>query len=81
MKLSDVIPKNPVNGYRIAKYAAGKLSAVKCGQYGIRYSWGRILSAYGPRDNNYTMVMSAVIGMLKGERMKFAKGDQIWDYI
>ena len=80
-QLSDNIPKNPITGYGIAKYTAGRLSAVMCERYGIRQSWGRIVSTYGPRDNSYTMVMSSVIGMLNGERMAFTKGDQIWDYV
>lgn len=80
-ELSDNIPKNPITGYGIAKYTAGRLSAVMCERYGMRQSWGRIVSTYGPRDNSYTMVMSSVIGMLNGERMAFTKGDQIWDYV
>lgn len=80
-EISDSVPKNPITGYGIAKYAAGKLSKMKCEQLGIRHCWGRILSAYGPYDNNYTMVMSSVINMLNNERTKFTKGEQIWDYI
>lgn len=80
-ELSDRIPKNPVTAYGIAKYSAGKLSAIMCERMGIRQSWGRIVSTYGPRDNYYTMVMSSVIGMLNGERMSFTKGDQVWDYV
>lgn len=80
-ELSDKIPKNPITGYGIAKYTAGKMSAVMCERLGIRQSWGRIVSTYGPRDNSYTMVMSSVISMLNGERMSFTKGDQIWDYV
>lgn len=79
--LSDNIPKNPVTGYGMAKYTAGRMSAVLCEQYGIRQSWGRIVSTYGPGDNTYTMVMSGIIGMLKGERLSFTKGDQVWDYL
>lgn len=80
-ELSDKIPKNPITGYGIAKYTAGKLSAVMCGRLGMRQSWGRIVSTYGPGDNDYTMVMSGIISMLKGERMSFTKGEQIWDYV
>ena len=80
-ELSDCVPKNPITGYGIAKYMAGKLSAVMCACLGMRQSWGRIVSTYGPRDNSYTMVMSSVIGMINGERMSFTKGDQIWDYV
>jgi nucleoside-diphosphate-sugar epimerase len=79
--LSDALPKNPVTGYGIAKYAAGRMSSLMCENYGMRQCWGRILSAYGPGDNSYTMVMSAVIAMEKGERMSFTKGEQVWDYI
>ncbi len=79
--ISDKIPKNPVTGYGIAKYTAGKLSAILCTQYGMRQSWGRIVSTYGPRDNNYTMVMSGIINMLDGQRMQFTKGEQVWDYL
>lgn len=80
-ELSDKVPKNPITGYGIAKYTAGRLSAVLCAQLGMRQSWGRIVSTYGPRDNAFTMVMSSVIGMLNGERIAFTKGDQIWDYV
>lgn len=80
-ELSDKVPKNPVTGYGIAKYTAGKLSAVMCERLGMRQSWGRIVSTYGPRDNSYTMVMSSIIGMLNGERMSFTKGEQVWDYV
>ncbi len=79
--LSDALPKNPVTGYGIAKYTAGRLSALSCKQYGIRQSWGRIVSTYGPGDNSYTMVMSSIAGMMEGKRLSFTKGDQIWDYL
>lgn len=79
--LSDRIPKDPVTAYGIAKLEAGRLSRIYCESLGIRQSWGRIVSTYGPGDNHYTMVMSAVIGMLEGRRMSFTKGDQIWDYL
>lgn len=80
-KITDTKPKNPVTGYGIAKYAACRLSRIHCEKYGIRHNWGRIVSAYGPKDNTYTMIMSSVIGMVKGERLAFTKGDQIWDYV
>lgn len=80
-ELSDKLPKNPITGYGIAKYTSGKLSAVMCEKMGMRQSWGRIVSTYGPGDNSYTMVMSSIIGMMKGERLSFTKGNQVWDYV
>lgn len=79
--ISDDIPKNPVTGYGIAKLDACRMGKILCEQYGIRHSWGRIVSTYGPRDNSYTMVMSSIINMLDGKRMKFTKGEQTWDYL
>ncbi|GCA66476.1 hypothetical protein KGMB01110_09120 [Mediterraneibacter butyricigenes] len=57
------------------------MGKILCEQYGIRHSWGRIVSTYGPRDNSYTMVMSSIINMLDGKRMQFTKGEQTWDYL
>lgn len=80
-KISDDLPKNPTTGYGIAKLDACRMGRLLCEQYGMRHNWGRIVSTYGPKDNPYTMVMSSIIHMLNGERMKFTKGDQIWDYL
>lgn len=80
-KLSDDLPKDPVTGYGIAKLAACKLTQLECKNLGMKHNWGRILSCYGPGDNDYTMVMGAVRNMLKGERMQFTPAEQIWDYI
>lgn len=79
--ISDNLPKNPVTGYGIAKLSACNLGRIMCEKLGMRHSWGRIVSTYGPRDNSYTMVMSSIIKMLRGERMQFTKGEQIWDYV
>ena len=80
-KLSDELPKDPITGYGIAKLAASRLSALECKNLGMKHGWGRILSCYGPGDNDYTMVMSAIRAMLRGERMKFTPAEQVWDYI
>ena len=80
-KISDSLSKNPVTGYGIAKLAACRLSALECQNLGMKQNWGRILSCYGPGDNDYAMVMAAVKAMLRGERMKFSPGEQVWDYI
>lgn len=75
------MPCNPDNGYGIGKLMAGQMTRLKCKEYGIRHEWVRIVSMYGPYDRTYTMVMGSILKMLKGERVQFTKGDQIWDYI
>lgn len=79
--LSDRLSKNPVTAYGKAKLEAGRKAAELCRKLSMGFCWGRILSCYGPGDNPYTLVMSAVEGMLRGEHMSFTRGDQIWDYL
>lgn len=80
-KLSDALPKNPITGYGIAKYSACLMTRERCKQLGLQHHWGRILSCYGPGDNDYTMVMSAILGMKEGKHLAFTPGEQLWDYI
>ena len=80
-KLNDNVPKNPVTGYGISKHSAQLMTRALCHQLGVEQCWGRILSCYGPGDNDYTMVMSAIVAMLNREHIAFTPGEQIWDYI
>lgn len=79
--LTPDTPTFPENGYGIAKLCAGQLSRILCNQLGIRHIWTRILSVYGPMDNEYTLVMSTIIKLLNGEQTHFTKGEQIWDFL
>jgi len=79
--LTSSTPANPETCYGIAKLAAGRLSRAACGQRGIRHVWARILSTYGPGDNERTMMMSCIRSLCGGERMAFTAGEQRWDYL
>ena len=79
-KLSPSTPVNPVTGYGIAKYSAGKLSKLLCNQLDIKHNWGRILSVYGPGDNN-SMIMSCINSISNNEEFNTTNGDQLWDYL
>lgn len=74
-------PCNPDNGYGIGKLTAGQITRLKCQELGIRHEWVRIVSMYGPNERPFSLVMSTILKMLRGERVQFTKGDQIWDYI
>lgn len=79
--LTPDLPVKPESGYGIAKYAAGKLSAILCKSLGMRQNWVRILSVYGPNDGENTLI-SYVIRELKAERSpELTKCEQIWDYL
>ena len=79
-KLSPDTPINPVTGYGISKYSAGKLSKLLCSHLDIKHNWGRILSVYGPGDNN-SMIMSCINSISKNKEFNTTKGDQLWDYL
>jgi len=72
---------NPQSGYGIAKYAAGRMSALLCAQLGIRHNWVRILSVYGSLDLEHTLIMHAIHKLLKNEELDLTKCEQIWDYL
>ena len=79
-KLSPDTSTNPVTGYGIAKLAAGKLSRILANQLNIKHCWGRILSVYGPGDNN-SMILSCINSITNNEPFDTTKGDQLWDYL
>ena len=79
--LNSETPINPITAYGIAKYTAGKLSGISCEQNGIRHCHARILSVYGERDRDETLISSCVDSMLKGESPSLTGCEQMWDYI
>jgi nucleoside-diphosphate-sugar epimerase len=74
-------PVNPRSGYGIAKYSAGKLSKLLCGQLGIRHNWIRILSVFGSFDAPHTLIMYAINELRAGRSPEFTKCEQVWDYL
>jgi len=75
-------PTNPENSYGMAKLCAGQLSRLLANQLGIEHIWTRILSVYGPFDNDNTMVMSSIREMIDNNTSPdYTKAEQKWDYI
>lgn len=72
---------NPESGYGIAKYAAGKLSAMLCKSLGIRQNWVRILSVYGPNDGENTLISYVIRELKAGRSPELTKCEQMWDYL
>lgn len=79
--LTPSLPCNPESGYGIAKYAAGKLSAMLCKSLGIRQNWLRILSVYGPNDGENTLISYVIRELKAGRSPELTKCEQIWDYL
>ncbi len=80
-KIAPESPTDPVTAYGIAKYSAGKMTALLANQNDINFLWTRIFSVYGKYDLPTTMISSSIIKMLNGERTAFTSGIQLWDYL
>lgn len=74
-------PAFPENGYGIAKLCAGYMTRELALQMGIEHIWVRVLSVYGPNDNENSMVMSTVNKLKNNVTPQFTKGEQMWDYL
>lgn len=79
--LTPDLPVKPESGYGIAKYAAGKLSAMLCKNLGMRQNWVRILSVYGPNDGENTLISYVIRELKAGRSPELTKCEQIWDYL
>lgn len=79
--LTPELPVNPESGYGIAKYAAGKLSAMLCRSLGMRQCWVRILSVYGPNDGENSLISYLIREFKNGNAPQLTKCEQIWDYL
>ncbi|MGM9971071.1 MAG: NAD-dependent epimerase/dehydratase family protein [Anaeroplasmataceae bacterium] len=80
-KLSINTLCNPITGYGIAKYAAGKMANILCEQLGLEFNWIRILSVYGEYDNPNTLVSYVKKSVSEGISPLVTPCEQIWDYI
>lgn len=79
--LTPDLPVKPESGYGIAKYAAGKLSAMLCKRLGLRHCWVRILSVYGPHDGENTLISYVIRELQAGRSPELTKCEQLWDYL
>lgn len=74
-------PTNPSSGYGIAKLCAGQMTRNLCNKLNIKHIWTRILSVYGPYDNENSLIMYTIKSISSGDILRLTKCDQIWDYI
>lgn len=81
-KIGPSTSVNPENAYGIAKYCSGKMTKILANQLGIKHIWTRVLSIYGPYDNENTLIMSSIREMIENhESPEYTKGEQLWDYL
>ena len=80
-KLTPELECKPVSFYGKAKYEACQRAKELSTELGLKFNWCRILSAYGIGDKPYTLIMSTIAKLTRGEVCDFTPCEQIWDYI
>lgn len=75
----DTLPE-PDTAYGCAKLSAGHLAKLLCKQYGIKFIWARIFSAYGINDNG-TMLVYLIDSLLQNKKPSLTSCEQQWNYI
>jgi nucleoside-diphosphate-sugar epimerase len=79
--LTEDLPTAPQTVYGATKLALGVLLRQLCGTTGMRFAWLRLLSTYGPGDDERHMVPSLIRTLLRGQKPALTAGEQIWDYL
>lgn len=67
--------------YSIAKMSANYLCKLIAMQEGMEYVSGIISNIYGPGEETPRFINSTIRSFLKGNYVKFSKGDQLYDFI
>ena len=76
----EICPK-PVTAYGVAKLAAGLATGKMSELAGVRHVWLRLLSAYGPGDDEKHMLPSVILDLLARKKPSLTRGEQVWDYL
>lgn len=79
--ITEDTPTCPTSLYGTAKLCAGLIARDLCAQYGIRFVWLRLFSAYGPKDDPGWLIPSVILKLLRGECPPLTEGIQKWDYL
>jgi nucleoside-diphosphate-sugar epimerase len=76
----DALPA-PTSLYGAAKVATLYLTRQLAAQAGLRHTWLRLFSTYGPDDNEGWLIPMLITEMLAGRRPKTTIGTQKWDWL
>lgn len=71
----------PTTLYGAAKLSACVMTQRICALAGVRHSWLRIFSTYGPGDNPDWMLPSLIRQLRAGQRPGLTACEQTWDYL
>jgi nucleoside-diphosphate-sugar epimerase len=79
--LTEDLPTVPQTVYGASKLALSLLLKQFCQSAEMRFVWLRLLSVYGPGDDQRHMVPGLISALLHGEKPALTAGEQVWDYL
>lgn len=80
-KISETTPCHPFSEYGKAKLEVKNRLFKLSEQLGMKYIHLRIFSLFGENDHPWTLVMSCVDKMLRGETMELSSCTQKWNFL
>ena len=80
-KISEATPCHPFSEYGKAKLEVKNRLFELSEQLGMKYMHLRIFSLFGENDHPWTLVMSCVDKMLRGETMELSSCTQKWNFL
>jgi UDP-glucose 4-epimerase len=79
--LTEELPARPTTLYGLAKLCAGLVGQQLSDTLGIKFTWLRLLAAYGPADQADYLIPTVILSLLRGEKPLLTSGVQRWDYL
>jgi len=79
--ISEDDPARPTTLYGIAKVASEMMLAELCRQNGMRFTWLRLFSTYGPKDHDHWLIPQLIRALKAGQRMPLTKAEQLWGFL
>jgi UDP-glucose 4-epimerase len=79
--ITEDTPCNPEVEYGKAKLRVLNEGSVLCNSLGLKYLHLRIFSTFGENDRPWTLIISAIVKMLKNEDIELSSCTQKWNYL
>lgn len=79
--LDESTPVRPTSAYGAAKLLAATTTRELCAARGLRHSWLRLLTAYGPAEDPSYLVPQVILSLLRGSRPALTEGHQPGDFL
>jgi len=80
-KISESMRCKPTTMYGKSKLLCSQLAEELCIANNIEFTWLRLFSLYGPKDNHQWFVHYLVERLLNNDEIDMTMGEQKWDYL